>query len=328
MNNEPNNTNTNANNETIKTEQLIKYYKEDPVQDNLRALVHQMKKTSFFVPGMFPDTPEIQAMKEQAKENPGVQVRLPEGTAPIPTLLSNAEGEMYFPIYTNIAQIPKEPKFDLIMNMPFKSCYTLALNEGMGTKGLLLNPFSDNLRFKKELLEAIKQEDEMLAAGAKQVRISPRQFQNMMRQKAEFRDLPLRLYGGKAEFVQQLSDEKEALVNEIYQKAFQQPELYPYGESDFSVMALNISDELLLVRIDLPEIKDQVQLCHRIYVTLNPATEEVNYFTIEQGKEKGERRFGGITSEQKHVEYGEAPVEGAEIQRVMDLLEQNKEQTS
>ena len=154
MNNEPNNTNTNANNETIKTEQLIKYYKEDPVQDNLRALVHQMKKTSFFVPGMFPDTPEIQAMKEQAKENPGVQVRLPEGTAPIPTLLSNAEGEMYFPIYTNIAQIPKEPKFDLIMNMPFKSCYTLALNEGMGTKGLVLNPFSDNLRFKKELLEA------------------------------------------------------------------------------------------------------------------------------------------------------------------------------
>ena len=235
---------------------------------------------------------------------------------------------MYFPIYTNIAQIPKEPKFDLIMNMPFKSCYTLALNEGMGTKGLVLNPFSDNLRFKKELLEAIKQEDEMLAAGAKQVRISPRQFQNMMRQKAEFRDLPLRLYGGKAEFVQQLSDEKEALVNEIYQKAFQQPELYPYGESDFSVMALNISDELLLVRIDLPEIKDQVQLCHRIYVTLNPATEEVNYFTIEQGKEKGERRFGGITSEQKHVEYGEAPVEGAEIQRVMDILDQNKEQTS
>ena len=45
MNNEPNNTNTNANSETIKTEQLIKYYKEDPVQDNLRALVHQMKKT-------------------------------------------------------------------------------------------------------------------------------------------------------------------------------------------------------------------------------------------------------------------------------------------
>ena len=33
------------NNETKKTETLIQIYKEDPVRDNLRALVHQMRKT-------------------------------------------------------------------------------------------------------------------------------------------------------------------------------------------------------------------------------------------------------------------------------------------
>ena len=35
------------NNETKKTETLIQIYKEDPVRDNLRALVHQMRKTVF-----------------------------------------------------------------------------------------------------------------------------------------------------------------------------------------------------------------------------------------------------------------------------------------
>lgn len=316
------------NNETTKTEQLIKFYKEDPAKENLQALVHQMKKTTFFVPGMFPDTPEIQEMKEQAKANPGQQVKLPEGTAPIPAILTNSEGVMYFPIYTSIAQIPKEPKFDLIMNMPFKSCYTLALNEGMGTQGVVLNPFSDNLRFKKELLEIIRKEDEMIAAGAKQVQLTPQQFKTMMRQKAEFRDFPSRVYGEGAEFIQKLSDEKEALVNEIYQKAFQQPNLYPYSESDFSVMALNISDELLLVRIDLPQVKEKAQLCYRIYVTLNPTNDEIHYFTIERGKEKGQRNLGGVNKELKHVEHGGAPVEGAEIQRIMDIIEQEKEQTS
>lgn len=316
------------NNETNKTEQLIKIYKEDPVKENLQALVHQMKRTAFFVPGMFPDTPEIREMKEKAKENPGQQVKLPEGTAPIPALLTNAEGVMYFPIYTSVSQIPKEPKFDLIMNIAFKACYTMALNEGMGTQGLVLNPFSDNLRFKKELLEAIRKEDEMIAAGAKQIQLTPQQFKTMMRQKAEFRDLPSKVYGEGAEFIQKLSDEKEVLVNEIYQKAFQQPNLYPYSESDFSVMALNISEALLLVRIDLPSVKDKAQLCYRIYVTLNPTTDEIHYFTIERGKEKGVRNLGGVSKELKHIDYGEAPVEGAEIQRIMDIIEQEKEQTS
>ncbi len=316
------------NNETTKTEQLIKFYKEDPVKENLQALVHQMKKTTFFVPGMFPDTPEIQAMKEQAKENPGQQVKLPEGTAPIPTILKNSEGEMYFPVYTNVGQIPKEPKFDLVMNIPFKSCYTMALNENMGTQGIVLNPFSDNLRFKKELLEAIRKEDEMIAAGAKQIKLTPQQFKVMMRQRAEFHDLPLRVFEEGSEFIQKLSDEKEVLVNEIYQKAFQQPNLYPFRESEFSVMPLNISEELILVRVDLPSIKEKAQLCYRVYITLNPKNDELRYFTIERGKEKGERNLGGINRELKHVEYGEAPVEGAEIQRIMDIIGQEKEQTS
>lgn len=316
------------NKEAKKTDQLIQIYKEDPVKENLKALVHQVQKTTFMVPAMMPKDVDMEEIKKTARESGGGPLQMPEGARPVPCILTNKEGLTFFPIYTSQTQIPREPKYDVLMNMPFKSCYTLALNPKLGAQGIAINPFTDNLLFKKELLEAIQKEEAALASGAKQIQISPQQFKVMMRQKAEFHDFPFRVFQEGAPFIQKLSDEKEVLVNEIYQKAYQKPELYPYRESDFSVMPLNISDELLLIRVDLPEIKAAAQLCYRVYVTLNPKTDEAHYFMIERGKEKGVKNLCGVDSEGKHVEYGEAPVEGAEIQRVMDLLKQEKEKTS
>ena len=66
------------NNETKKTETLIQIYKEDPVRDNLRALVHQMRKTMFLSPAILPNTPEAEEFKRQAKEKNGQQLQLPK----------------------------------------------------------------------------------------------------------------------------------------------------------------------------------------------------------------------------------------------------------
>ena len=316
------------NNETKKTEQLIQIYKEDAVRENLKALVHQMKKTVFLIPAMLPDTPEISEIKQKVKENPGQQINLPKGTAPMPAILNSQKGDKFFPVYSSPGQIPKEPKFDLLMNMPFLACCNLALDERLETLGLALNPFTDNLIFRKAMLEEIKKEAEAAKNNAAQVKVTPRQYQIMMRQKAEFHDLPRRAFQEGAEFIHRLSDQGEAVVNEVYQNAFQKPDLYPYDESSFSVMALNISRELLLVQVDLPLAEEAAQLCHRVYVTLNPETGRVHYFTIERGKGKGERNLGGVDDKGKHLEYGEAPVEGAEIQRIMDLIKNENEQMS
>ncbi len=81
--------------EVEKTEQLIQYYKEDSAQENLQALVHQMKKTVFLIPAMLPDTPEINEIKQKVKENPGVKINLPKGTAPMPAILTNQWGEIF-----------------------------------------------------------------------------------------------------------------------------------------------------------------------------------------------------------------------------------------
>lgn len=316
------------NNETKKTETLIQIYKEDPVRDNLRALVHQMRKTMFISPAILPNTPEAEEFKRTAKENNGQQVTLPKEAAPIPSILKNKDGVTFFPIYTTVEQVPKEPKYDVIVNVPFQNCVAMVMQGNLGAQGLAVNPFSDNLIFRKELLEALAREDEAMRKGATPIKLNPQQMKIVMRQKAEFKDFPTRIYDGGASFVHQLSDEREAIVNEIYQNAYQNPDMYPYSESDFSVMPLDINEELLLVRVDLPEVKDSAQLCHRIYVTLNPKSEEIHYFTVERGRKKGQSNLCGVSKEGRHIEYGEAPVEGAEIQRIMDIIEQNKEQTS
>lgn len=316
--------------DTKKTEELIKKYLKEPVKENLIPLMDQVQRTVYCVPAMLPNTPEVQEMKKAAKENPNQQLKMPEGVVPVPALIRNAEGATYVPIYTNANEIPKEPKFDMVMTMPFQSCYTLALNEQVGAEGISINPFSKDMHLliKKEMLQMIQQKAAEQASAAKQIRLTPRQYGIMMRQKAEFQDFPYLAYKGGAEFINRLSDEKESVVNSIYQKAYQQPKLYPYSESDFSVMALNISEDLLLVRVDLPDVKEKAQMCYRIYITLQEKDNKIHYFTIERGKENDERNLGGIASDGKHIEYGEAPVEGAELQRIMDIIAQEKEQTS
>ena len=315
------------NNENKKTEQLIQIYKEDTAQENLKALLHQMKKTVFLTPAMLPDTPEVRELKKKIKENPGEQVQIPKSIVPIPAILNNQKGEKFFPIYSSTEQIPKEPKFDLLMNIPFWSCCKLSLEKSLETQGMVLNAFTANLSFKNEMLQALLKEENKKSSDQKAIKLTPEQFQIMMRKKAELHDFPFRVYQEGAEFIQTLSDEKEKIVDEVYRNAYQNQELYPYEEDSFSVMALNIRQDLLLVQVDLPKVKKVEGLCHRIYITLNSTDNEIHYFTIEQGKKKKERKLGGVDASGKHMEYGEAPVESAELQHILDLLRRESEGT-
>ena len=195
--------------------------------------------------------------------------------------------------------------------------------------GMVINPFTDNLVLKKELVQKLHEADEKLAkAQPKQVKMTPQQFQAFIKNQTEYSIIPKRLYAEKAEFIQKLCDEKEAFVNEIFAAAFKEPKLYPYTEDDYSVMALDIAEDLTLIRVDLPDKGLVPPLCYRIYITYNPQKDEANYYTIEMTKEKDVRLLGGINTEGKHVSYGNAPVEGAELQEIMNLARKPREMTS
>lgn len=146
------------NKEAQKTEQLIQIYNEDPAKENLNALVHQVQKTIFLVPANLPDNIDKEALKQEVKDNPNEKVQLPEGVTPIPCVLKSPEGKVFIPVYSSQGQIPKEPKFDFIMTLPFLACLKMALNAKAPCEGVALNPFSDNLLFNRPILEAISKD--------------------------------------------------------------------------------------------------------------------------------------------------------------------------
>ena len=44
--------------------------------------------------------------------------------------------------------------------------------------------------------------------------------------------------------------------------------------------------------------------------------------TIEKTKDAGSKLLGEMGSDLKHINHGQAPVEGAELQTILDILEE------
>ena len=132
----------------------------------------------------------------------------------------------------------------------------------------------------------------------------------------------------KEAFIDKLCDEKEAFVNEIFATAYKEQKLYPYSENDYSVMALNISEDLTLVRVDFPNRGIVTPLCYRVYITFDPITKTAGYYTIEKTEEKDVRLLGGFGEDGKHISYGNAPVEGAELNEIINLARKPEGLTS
>lgn len=278
-----------------KLEAAIKEYAAENTKEKLSVVLNLLRPTRLLVPAM-----------------------LKAPNQPTPCFLKSSNGEQYFVAYTSKEQIPAEPKSQAILAMPFPACNNVVVQPGLQLTGMVINPFSDNLVLKKELVEKLHEAD-MKAGQMKQVKMSPEQFSIFVKKQVEFGVIPKRLFTEGAEFVAKLCEEKETFVNQIFAETYKEAKLYPYTESDFSVMGLDIAEDLTLVRIDFPEKGVVPQLCYRAYITFNPQTKKAGYYTIEMTKEKGVRLLGQILPDGRHVDVEEAPVEGAELQKVMDL---------
>lgn len=276
-------------------EEAIKEYASDRTKERLSTVLNLLRPTKLFVPAM-----------------------LKAPNQPVPCFLKNKNGEQFLVVYTSKEQIPKEPKSQALLNMPFPACNTIVVKPELSLTGMVINPFSDNLILKTELIQKLHEADEK-AAQMKQVKMTPAQFNIFVKKQVEFGVIPKRLYAEGESFISKLCEEREVFINQIFAEAYKEPKLYAYSEKDYSVMALDISDDLTLVRVDLPESGLVPSLCCRIYVTFNPKTQKAGYYTIEMTKEKDVHILGKIEEDGKRTDCGQAPVEGAELQKIMDL---------
>lgn len=281
-----------------KLEELIDVYLNERTNENLNVLIQVIHGCRLLVPAM---------MNKDQKA--------------VPMFIKGKNDMTFMPVYTSKEQIPAEPKSPAILNVPYEAVNAMAARPEVDIKGVVINPFTNNLVFQKELLKKIAEVDERRKnqPEAKAVKLTTEQYNALMRKQYEFGFLPKKFFLNGQEFVDELCQDKEEFIDRLFEESYQEKRLYPYLPEDFSVMAMDISEELLVVRVDFPENNMQVPSCHRVYFTWNPKKAQGRYFTIEKTKNNEVKLLGEMTSELKHESLSDAPVEGAELQEIIDL---------
>ena len=287
-------------------ESLITAHKEAKSVDSINQLLNHLVKCRILIPA---NTNEIQKK-------------------PMPCMLRAGENTVFLPVYTSLKHMPKEPKSEAIMNMPYLNANAMVATATDDVKGIVLNPFTDNLIMDRNMIKRISEVEEMKKKGIKQVQLTGAQYMIFERINFEKKFLPKYLFENGLKFMELLDVKKETLIDELFEQSYQQKRMYPYLEEDFSVMLLNVSERLTVARIELPSKDVATGVAYRCFCCWDKVGSEGRYFLIDRGKTPKERLLIEITKELKCVEYGEAPVDGLELQRVLDLTEKKPGLTS
>lgn len=289
-----------------KLEELVKQYTDEKNADNLNALIEELRKCRLLVPA-----------------------NINEEKKPVPCMLNSKDKGMYFPVYTALKQIPQSPRSEAIINMPYLAVNEMTAQQQENLGGVAINPFTDNLIFKMPLVLRIQEVEKKRRELAKQggepkkktLQLTPEQYLQFERRQFEFGFLPKRFFEQGQAFMDELCEKKEEYIDQLFEEAYQEKRRYPYLPEDFSVMVMNIAEDLLIVRVDLPAQDMAAPSCLRIYLAWNEVAGSGRYLTIETVKDSKERKLGELTLDWKKVDHGVAPVEGAELQYVIDLLQ-------
>lgn len=289
-----------------KLEELVKQYTDEKNADNLNALIEELRKCRLLVPA-----------------------NINEEKKPVPCMLNSKDKGMYFPVYTALKQIPQSPRSEAIINMPYLVVNEMTAQQQENLGGVAINPFTDNLIFKMPLVLRIQEVEKKRRELAKQggepkkktLQLTPEQYLQFERRQFEFGFLPKRFFEQGQAFMDELCEKKEEYIDQLFEEAYQEKRRYPYLPEDFSVMVMNIAEDLLIVRVDLPAQDMAAPSCLRIYLAWNEVAGSGRYLTIETVKDSKERKLGELTLDWKKVDHGVAPVEGAELQYVIDLLQ-------
>lgn len=295
-------------------ENLLVRYASEKSAESLNALVSHMHSCRVLVPANLND-------KKQ----------------PVPCFIRNNDGKLFVPLYTSKKQIPKEPKSPVIMNLPYTAVNKMAANPELKVEGVVINPFSNNLVFKRELVQKIDAVDKQRAEAAKgeaadktkaapkmkTIQLTAQQYLVFERKQYEFRFLPKKLFDEGEAFIDELCSKKEEYVDMLFEESYQQKRMYPYLPEDFSVMVINITEKTCIIRVDMPNRDLEDGACRRVFFVWNRETEKGRYFTIERAG-KGSV-LAEVTSDWKHLQLGEAPAEGAELQKLIELTGNTEE---
>ena len=290
-------------------------FAKDRQKEKYAGLMELLEKAVVLVPTLAP-----QGLGEEAQKamRQGGQVQLPKDARIMPCLLRKEDGGQVLPIFTSIAQIPKDKKSPAVVAMPFFSCVAMVMGNQEKVESIVLNPFTHNVVLPKAILEvADKRRNAM--QQTKTIKMTEKQFQELVHNRVTLYLLPKYLFEHKEEGLQSLQKEEGDFMIRFYK------EVYPEGKKDavavmpddFSVMTLNLTDNMQMTRVDMPSGNVKKGMCYRVYAVLLRDTQEVLYYTFEKTEEGN--YIGRIMPDGKHELVEPAPDNGAEIEAVMNL---------
>ncbi len=311
-----NNMKTNENKvDNSKLEAAVETFAKDRSKENFLKIMEQLEKAVLFVPAMMPDNLDKETM-ESIREGKGT--KLPKDAKILPCLLKKESGEQALPVFSSLKQVPADKKSPAVMALPFFNCVALAMANKAQVQAVVLNPFTQNVTLPQQILEVAHKRGQ--APQTKTVKVTEKQFHQLAHGRVAYEILPSFLFGKQKEGLEQLQKEEGRLLTSFYTAIYPKEIRMPYAEDDFSLMTLNVTDDMQITRIDMPEANLGKGLCVRIYAVFKREAEEILYYTIEQA-EKG-NVIGRILPVKKHENIGEAPDNGAEIETIMKLAEE------
>ncbi|SDB05912.1 SseB family protein [Eubacterium oxidoreducens] len=309
-----------------KLETLLEEFSKNQKKEVMNQIVPLLGTTRVLMQANFPPEFDRNQLKD-AKQ--GQAIKLPKGVKPVPAILKSNEGGHFFGVYTGHGELPKENKFPFVLDMKFSDCCKLAQNAKL--EGIVVNAFSHNVTFKKPAIDAFVKEfaqGKVPVVPGKEVKMTPEQFHDITRRSIELHLLPKILFEQKEKGFDSICEGGEGAICEIFSDPYKKVKGLesPYKSSDFSVMDLNITQDLGLIRIDLPQKNARPGHCKRVYITYSFSLDLIQYYTIHVPKPNEESMLGCVIEieegKTKHEILEPAPNESAEMQKVMELSEQ------
>lgn len=295
-------------------EEAIAVFREDKEKDSYVRVMEILEKSMVLVPSMPLEKPTPELIEQLQAGKP---IPFPKDAKIVPCLLKKETGEQALPIFTSLDQIPPERKSPAVIAMPFMSCVAMFMENQDKVAEVVINPFTEMMILTRSILE-VANKRRKAAAEVKTVQLTKEQFRNFAHNRVALYLLPKYLFENGFKGLEELQREEGALLMRFYEEVYPKGEACPYRENDFSLMILNITDNIQLTRLDMPDETEKKRLCYRAYAVWKRDTEEVLYYALESTQDG--KVIARVTADGGHEILESAPDNGAEIEAIMRLL--------
>ena len=295
-------------------ENLLNKMKIAQTKDDAENLTNLLETANMLVPAKMPDDtdPEILKIIEESK---GKETPVPEGAKPQPCILVNNEGIKYFPVFTSEEELDKgtnRNNYPIILNLPFKVCLDVIMKSS-DIEGAVFNPYNQNI------IVNINKEEKTFNPQSDNAPDNEVLFHVMLRQRIEAREIPKRLFDEGENFIKDIISREGECIIEFFEKAYENTKSCPYTADDFEIISLNISDNMQITRISMPENYRYPGNASSIFITLDPITKDSKYFVIVKTEGDKPDRLLQVNPTEKATDFGVAPEEGNELQHIITI---------